>query len=302
MKVLKWIGIVLAIFVIVVIAWGGFVEPRFLLEQTEYEVEIPNLPAEWEGKRIAFLADLQVGMWFDNLGMVRKVVQRVLEIEPDLVLIGGDFVYEPNDAVIDEVVDLMRPLTRNGAFVIAVLGNHDYSLMHRDSQARREIAETLERKLEEIGIVVLQNESVDLGSGEPLFLAGIGSEWAENSEPNHALAEIPDDAARMIVMHNPVTYRDLPPFSGPLTVAGHTHGGQIRVPGFDSESWLDIARPREVVADGWAEDDIGAEGNRLYVNRGIGFSKIPVRFMCRPELTLFTLRQAKGTVPERNPD
>ncbi len=102
-------------------------------------------------------------------------------------------------------------------------------------------------------------------------------------------------------MHNPVAYRDLPPGAGPLTMAGHTHGGQIRLKGLPSESWLDIARPREVVADGWAAESVGAPGNRLYVNRGIGFSVVPVRIFCMPELTLFTLQRAGGDLPERSP-
>jgi hypothetical protein len=100
-------------------------------------------------------------------------------------------------------------------------------------------------------------------------------------------------------MHNPISYRSLPQDAAPLAMAGHTHAGQIRLKGLPSQSWLDIARPREVIAEGWAEDSIGAPGNRLYVNRGIGFSVMPVRIWCMPELTLFTLERTEGNVPKR---
>ena len=151
---------------------------------------------------------------------------------------------------------------------------------------------------------MLENEAVPVAlseGGEPLYVAGIGSAWAERSRPAAALAAVPAGAARIVLAHNPIVYRELPPNAAPLTLAAHTHGGQIRLPLTPSESWLHIARSREVVADGWAVDSVGQAGNRLYVNRGIGFSLVPLRIFCRPELTLFTLRQAEGTLPERGP-
>jgi len=101
-----------------------------------------------------------------------------------------------------------------------------------------------------------------------------------------------------VLMHNPVAFRDLPAGSGGLTLAAHTHGGQVRLPFLRSTSWLDIARPREVVADGWAVDSIGAPGNSLYVNRGVGFSALPVRIRCQPELTILTLVSADAVSTE----
>ncbi len=102
-------------------------------------------------------------------------------------------------------------------------------------------------------------------------------------------------------MHNPVAFRDIPAGEGLFTVAAHTHGGQISLPLLPSESWLQIAKPREIVAEGWAADSIGQGNNRLYVSRGIGFSLLPARFMCRPELTIFNLSRAMGSLPEKSP-
>jgi hypothetical protein len=179
-------------------------------------------------------------------------------------------------------------------------------MMKHASKKRSEVAHELESALESLGIFVLHNESRPMANqradGDPLYVVGVGSVWADNSRPVEALSGLTAADPRVILMHNPVAFRDLPPHAGPLTLAGHTHGGQLRLPFTRSESWLDIAKKREVIGDGWGEQGIGAAGNRIYVNRGIGFSTIPARFRCRPELTIFTLQRAVGNPPARGPE
>lgn len=274
-----------------VLIWGMAVEPRFLLDVEETEATVPGLAAAWEGQRVALVADLQVGMWWDNTGMVRRAVDEALEARPALALIAGDFVYEPDSSKVRLAVDLVRPLAEAGIHTYAVLGNHDYALGAPDGEPNTRIAAYLEEQLESAGIVVLENESVGVDrDGAALYVAGIGSDWADRSDPMAALSGIPEGAPRVVFMHNPVAFRDIPAHRAPAAFAAHTHGGQIRVPYTPSESWLHIAKQREVIADGWAADTTGAEGNRAYVNRGIGFSVVPIRLFCRPELTLITLR------------
>lgn len=300
----RWICIALLAGATLFLTWGIALEPRFVLEVQEYDAEVPNLPNEWEGADIALFSDLQVGMWLGNTGMVEKTVQRVIDESPSLVLIAGDFVYHPDSADVDEAVNLVRPLTEADLPVIAVLGNHDYSMGSDTDEVKEELAHYLKQELQAIGIHLLENESIAVPSpaeGSSVHIVGLGSAWAQKSSPSEAFSEVPGDGARMTLMHNPVGYRSLLRHSSPVTLAAHTHGGQIRVPFTPSESWLDIAYPREVVADGWAADSIGAMGNRLYVNRGIGLSILPIRFLCPPELTFFTLRTSGGTVPTREP-
>ncbi len=296
--------IVVLSFVALLIVYGTFIEPRFILDVQEHEAEVPQLPTEWEGRKVAMLADFQVGMWMDNVGMISRAVDEAIDQDVDVVVIAGDFVYKPDSSVVDEAVALLRPLHEAGIPVLAVLGNHDYSLMKRESQIRPDIARYLSDELEREGIRVLENqtERVALDGLPPLAFVGIGSEWAEHSLPSQALATLNGNEARIVFMHNPVAYRDMPADSAPLTLAAHTHGGQIRFPFMKTNSWLDIARDREVVAEGWAASDIGAAGNRLYVTRGIGFSLVPMRLFCPPEVTVFTLRRSDGTLPARGPN
>jgi predicted MPP superfamily phosphohydrolase len=304
MASLKWFGIGLLTLVLLLLLWGLVVEPRFLLDTETYTAEVPNLPPEWEGQQIALLADFQVGMWWDNTGMVEEAIEETIEAGPALALIAGDFVYKPDSATIREAVEIVRPLAESGIPTYAVLGNHDYSMMKESSEKRPALARYLAEQLESVGVQVLENEAVAVGeqAAAPLWVVGVGSAWAEEARPAAAMAGVPSDAARVILMHNPVSYRELPAYEAPLALSAHTHGGQIRIPLTRSWSWLDIARDREVIADGWAADSIGATGNRAYVNRGLGFSLVPVRIFCQPELSLFTLQGSEGDLPERGPE
>ena len=126
----------------------------------------------------------------------------------------------------------------------------------------------------------------------PLYLVGIGSHWARDDRPAAALAQVPGTAPRFVMMHHPDSFAAFPTSTAPVAVAGHTHGGQIRLPFLPEWSLLTFVKDDEVHADGWI-NGYGQPGNHLYVNRGIGFSLIPIRINCPPEVTIFTLRQSR---------
>ena len=293
----------LGVLLLVALVYGVVVEPRLLLDDEKFEAEIPNLPAAWDGQKVALVADFQYGMWLGNVNMMEEVVKDAVSEEVSLLLVAGDFLYRPDSTKAEEVVEILRPALAAGVPVVAVLGNHDYSLMKKGSAERPPIAEYLTERLRAAGVTVLENDAVAVpapGGGAPLWVAGIGSVWAEDSVPERALAAVPAGAPRLVLMHNPESYRQIPAGAAPLALAAHTHGGQIRVFPGEQNSWLDIVREGETVADGWAPTSIGAAGNRLYVNRGVGFSTIPVRVNCRPELTVVTLLRA-DTPPAETP-
>lgn len=301
-RILNGVGLAL----LLLAGYGVFIEPRFFLDDEAFEARIPNLPPGWGGQKVAVLADFQIGMWLGNTSMAEEAVEDAVGDGVALALIAGDFVYRPDSARVRRAVALMRPFVEAGIPVVAVLGNHDYSIMKESSAVNRTMAEYLEEQLEAAGVRVLQNEAVAVtvpGTADTLWVAGIGSVWAGMSRPVEALAVVPDDAARLVLMHNPESYREIPGGKAPMAFAAHTHGGQIRLFPGERNSWLDIVRAGETAADGWAAVSIGASSNRLYVNRGIGFSTVPIRINCRPELTTVTLLRApSGYVPPRGPD
>ena len=289
---LKYTALGLVGAIALLIIWS-FIEPRFLNTENE-TAKIPNLPISWQGKKIGQISDFQIGLWGDNRGTARRSVAKLIEAKPAVALISGDFLYHPGENIkpeIETAVDIVRPLVEAGIPTYAVLGNHDYGMSSKKAQPKTGEAERLETALEAAGIEVLENEAVQLrlpDSNEPLYLVGVGSLWANRDNVQKALSSVPDSSPRITMMHNPDTYEQFPPSSAPLAVVGHTHGGQIRIPGFPQWSWLRFTQKDKVYADGWAKG-FGEPGNRLYVNPGIGMSIAPIRLFCPPELTFFTL-------------
>lgn len=300
LKGLWWAVNVVLVAVVVLVAWG-LVEPRVVEDVEVQPGPVVGLPAAWEGRRIAVIGDLQIGMWLDNPGTARDLVGRIVRERPAAVLLAGDFVLHATrelDAALDTVQEILRPLTAADLPTFAVLGNHDWGMPFQDADRDPEQAEAVRRGLEAIGIRVLENEAVALespesSSGDRLWIVGIGAEYPGLDDPQEALDPVPDGEPRVVFFHNPDTFPKIPAGAAPLAVAGHTHGGQIRIAGFPQWGWKAIFAEDEVHTDGWIAAPYGAPGNRLYVNRGIGFSLVPLRINCPPELTLFVLEDAE---------
>lgn len=286
------------------IIWG-LIEPR-LLDVQEEEVVVAELPQAWDGQRIAQISDWQIGMWFDNPSTAEDAVDRIIVEKPALVVLTGDYVYHRGDgekrtAQFDELRRIVTKLVDSGIPTYAILGNHDYAAPTAKAPLDHKLADNITRVLRRAGVKVLFNEAVALrpptetsadAPDELLYLVGIGSHFAKKDDVEAALEELPAGAPRLAIMHHPDSFLRFPPNSAPVAMAGHTHGGQIRLPGLPLFSYQTVAKEGKVHVDGWSED-YGAEGNRLYVNRGIGMSTVPIRINCKPELTLITLRRGK---------
>ncbi len=292
-KILKYIGYFIGFLVIlglILIIWG-FIGGR-LSDVEHYRAELPRLSNAWEGKTIAQISDIQVGIIGDNEDVVEEFIEQVVEVDPAAVLITGDFIYKPDEDLaknLNTLHRLLQPLSEASIPVFAVLGNHDYGMSGDKDEPNIALAKAVTQALQEMGIEVLKNASAAIyASGSLLEIVGIGPHWAERDHVSAALATVPDSAARIIFMHNPDSFEEIPPGDGPLAVAGHTHGGQIRIPFTPRSSWLTYIKSDEVHAAGWIKN-YGNRGNHLYVNRGTGFSIVPLRINARPELTLFTL-------------
>lgn len=296
-RVARGLGVATAILVLLT-GYGVAIEPRLILDVEEHEARIPNLPPAWEGRTVALVSDFQVGLWLDNTGMMRRAAENIADREPSAVLIAGDFLYGAGsrpEVEVRHVLDILRPVLELDVPVLAVLGNHDWGVEQPGDTTRlnREAATLLRDSLESRGVRFLHNRSTALpaGDGDPLYVIGVGSRWANRTAPLEAVDAVPDSAARLVLMHHPQTFPRLPAGSAPLAVAGHTHGGQVRIPLTPQWSWLTFTQDDEVHADGWIEGEYGEPGNRLYVSRGVGMSVIPMRINCPPEVTYFTLRR-----------
>ena len=276
--------------VLVVLLLQGLWEPYRLVVDT-IDGPVPGLPESWRGAKVVLLADFQVGLFMDNRTTVRWAVARTLALRPAFVLLAGDFVHD-TEWGIKPVTELLHPLTRAGIPTFAVLGNHDYAMPTHRSSGNKALAEKLEAALEGIGIRVLHNEAVALENlhGETLYVVGIGSHVPKDDDPEAALAGVPAGAPRVVLMPHPDSYPEIRAFAAPLAFAGHTHGGQVRLPLAPEWTLLTWLRDGQNYNEDWATRH-GTPGNRLYVTRGVGCSVAPIRLNCPPELTLVTLER-----------
>jgi predicted MPP superfamily phosphohydrolase len=196
---------------------------------------------------------------------------------PDLVLLLGDYVttrrvktsFVPPEATAAVFAGLEAPLG-----VLAVLGNHDWYFGARRVRAA----------FEAVGIPVLENQARRLqGGGHGLWLAGVGDVSVRRHDLAGTLAQITDDAPVVVMTHSPDLFPRIPPEVA-LTVAGHTHGGQVRLP------WLGRPVVPSDYGQRYAYGHIVEAGRHLFVTSGIGHSILPVRFGVPPEIAVITLR------------
>jgi uncharacterized protein len=216
--------------------------------------------------RLALVADMHVV----RPGAREDRLIGLLEQErPDAILINGDFglLGAPPDACGPVLSRMQAPLG-----VWATLGNWDYGHPVGDWRAF----------LAMHGVRLLLNEAVALAA--PVWLAGLDSALVGMPDLDAALAPVPAGAFTVAMIHCPVLFEDV---AGrvPLVLAGHTHGGQVLLPG---RRPLFMPRGCSSYRAGWYE----REGSRMYISRGVGCSTIPVRFGCPPEIALLELRPA----------
>jgi predicted MPP superfamily phosphohydrolase len=139
----------------------------------------------------------------------------------------------------------------------------------------------------------------DTAESARLYLVGIGEKWARNDHPDVALAQVPVGAPRLVFMHDPDSFAHIPGGDAPIAIAAHTHGMQIGIPVLSDWWWRRVESDEGSGVEGWIRN-YGQPGNRLYINRGVGFSVFPARVHAMPELTVFTLTRAKAaTVSSR---
>jgi predicted MPP superfamily phosphohydrolase len=256
--------------------WGFLIEPA-LLRNEDYELTPTPWPAACDGLRVAVLADLHIGSTHNGLERVDRIIRLTRDARPDLILLAGDFVIHGvlggTFASPEEIAEALRPMSAPLG-VWAVLGNHDWWL---DGPRVR-------RAFESVGVRFLENDSSRIERGGCAFwLSGIGDFWEGSPDIDAMLSKVTDDAPVLAFTHNPDIFPQVPPRVS-LTIAGHTHGGQVYIPG--------IGRPKVPSRYGerYAIGHVVEEGRQLFVSTGVGTSILPVRFLVPPEMSLLVLR------------
>lgn len=239
----------------------------------EYDLCFPDLPRAFEGFRLLHLADLHID---SVVGLTEALRPLLHSIHADLCVITGDFGFD-DEGPWGEVYRCLRKLlpsiaARHGIY--GILGNHDQS--------------PIAFELESLGVRMLINEAVEVRQGrESIWLAGIDDPFDYKCDDlPGALANIPRDAFKVLLAHTPDLYRDAADSGVHLYLCGHTHGGQVRIPGIGALR-SNAKCPRRYTYRRWTYK--GMEG---YTGGGIGCSSLPIRLNCPPEIVVFTLRRS----------
>jgi len=248
-------------------AADGFLYARHALTLTEGDAFVSGLPSALSGLRVGLLTDIHRGRWVSH-DDVSAAVQRLMSSHPDLIVLGGDYVTYSERAYLEPAAESLAGLSApHGVF--AILGNHDDD---------RDTASALSAR----GFEVLRDARTELTiRNEVLSVAGIRF-WTKRASD---IASVVRGArgTTMLLAHDPRRMTEAAALGIPLVLSGHTHGGQVVLPGLGA-----IAAQKFPVVAGFARQ----HHTSLFVSRGVGTVYIPVRWNCPPEVAVLTLRRA----------
>lgn len=252
-------------------SYGRMIE-RHRPKVERVSIAMHGLGSAFDGFRIVQISDLHLEPNLDPPLLV-KTVEMINALKPDLVAITGDFITHNASRVSELTAPLADLRARCG--VVASLGNHDVWT------APRRITEALTNH----GMKMLTNVGFDLmQQNETLWIAGLDSVWAGDIDLPRALKGRPRGAPCVLLAHEPDFADELTQrTSNVLQLAGHTHGGQVCIPG-----GVPVMLPAYGKKYPRGRYEIGH--NSLYVNRGLGTIGPKARFACSPEITEITLR------------
>jgi predicted MPP superfamily phosphohydrolase len=257
---------------------GGFIYAREVetrrVEVNPVMLTLPRLAPEFDGYRLVQIGDFHLDDW-TKPERLNGVVEKVNEQRPDLIAITGDFAsYSAKELDTQRLVEALRALkARDGC--VAILGNHDYLTG----------VELVRRCIHEGGVTELTNDVRTLKRGDAvLHVAGIDDVMEGRSRLDLVLRELPEEGAAILLAHEP-DFADVSAATGrfDLQLSGHSHGGQIAIPllrrlalpPFSQRYTRGLYKVGDMIQ---------------YTNRGLGFVHLRLRFLCRPEITVFTLR------------
>lgn len=266
------IGIGLAI-------WSTLIEPS-QIKFKEHPIYVKNWPWELSGFSIAFITDIHVGSPHISLEKMQSIVNRTNALKPDLILLGGDYVIQGviggHPVPSKDIVAVLSKLRASNG-VLGVLGNHDWwddaSRIHHEFDMQK--------------VQILEDTAQHIKIGKNGFWVAGVSDYNEGAHDiNKALSGISGHDPIIVLSHSPDIFPDAPSRVG-LTIAGHTHGGQVYVP------FLGRLVIPSKYGQRYAMGLITENGKQIFVGSGIGTSIFPIRFMTPPEVSILKIYPQK---------
>jgi len=253
-----------------VLIYARFIEPHFIrIHHMQYKLSEPDQVFK-RPVRVALIADLHVGLFSGHERQLKQVVAKINQQQPDFVVVAGDWTYEPENRLEQELAILKQIQ----APIYSVNGNHD------EQYPGPPIQSLLERALSNNNVIDIEGKIVEF---DEFRLMGVGDLWAGKSDMRN-MPDLPQDKPWLILSHNPDTVDMVPSLpTRPLMLSGHTHGGQVEIP------WLTNYVMKKVSILGHKRGLYSHENADVFVTLGIGMVGVPLRFRAPPTIDIIEL-------------
>jgi len=250
-----------------------FFEARWI-KTTEVEIKSSDIPESFDGTKIVFITDIHLGPYL-SFQRLSRIVDRINNIKPDLIIFGGDYVHYSSKYIEPVFIGLGKLQSKYGSY--GVLGNHDH---YADA------ALTL-KMMAKYGIYNIDNQSFWIRNrNDSIKIGGVGDLWEDIQLPQNTLKDLKKSNFSILVTHHPDYLEKIDTNLIDLTLSGHTHGGQITFFGL----WAPILHSNYGQKYRYGLIDSG--NTKSYISSGIGTVILPLRFFCRPEIVVITLKKA----------
>lgn len=264
-----------ALFASSVPAYARFVEPR-LLSIHHTDIVLPGASAASPDIRLALFSDTHFGI-YQNAMPMHRIVEKLNAETPDAVLIAGDFLYHLAPMDIPVALAALKEIERP---VFAVLGNHDVGFPGPD------LGSELSAALRALNVQLIENRRIPVSlNGQRVYLQGVSDLWQD--EQRFDGRAVPQTLPLILLTHNPDTAHHVPcGLSYDLMLAGHTHGGQIRIPGL-VQRVIPTSHPFD---KGLHKVETNCGTARVFVTSGTGMVGLPMRFNMKPRIDILTIK------------
>lgn len=255
--------------------YAKHIEPS-MLTVNEETFQSNKLPTSFSNVKVLQFSDTHLGFHYD-IEQFQSLVERINQEKVDLILFTGDLVDAP-DQISDQLLDQAAKILQSihapmGKYWI--YGNHDHG-----GYGTEKIGNIMKRG----GFTILRNQhQVIQKDGESIILAGLDDAMLGQPDIEAALKNSPPNLFTLLMCHEPDYAKQVALHPVDLQLSGHSHGGQIQIPFF---GYVITPPMAQRYVEGWHE--VGSNPLSLYVSRGIGTTRLPYRFSCKPEITIHT--------------
>ena len=249
-----------------------FAEP-YWLKVTRMDFADPDVPPPFDGTRVVFISDIHHGSHFST-ERVARLVEKVNALNPDIILLGGDYVHQDPKYIFPCFEELARLRATMGKFGVA--GNHDHW----------ESIELTREAMARAGIVALDNRAVWIERGsQRIRIGGVGDLWEDAADADPTIGDAGQDDFVILLSHNPDYAERIAHHKIDLVLSGHTHGGQVTFFGL----WA--AAVPSAYGQKYRSGMVDTGYTKVLTSNGVGTITPPVRFFARPEIVVLTLKR-----------